>query len=104
MKAKDLILIALVCANVTLAAVALALYVGRSEPAAMANMSTRAGDYVLATGRVDTHREALLVIDVVAKRANLYVPEAGTTTAGTQFKLTGSRSLATDFAGAAPTR
>ncbi len=102
MKTKDLILIALVCANVTLAAVALALYVGRSEPAAMASTSTRAGDYLLVTGKVDTHREALLVIDIVAKRANLYVPEAGTTSAGTQFKLTSSRSLATDFAGVAP--
>ena len=97
MKAKDLILIALVCANVTLASVALALYVGKAEPAAIAATSTRAGDYVLVTGPISTAREALLVVDVVAKRANLYVPEAGTTASGTEFKLRSSRNLATDF-------
>lgn len=104
MKTKDLILIALICVNVTLASVALALYVGQSEPAAMAATATRAGDYVLVTGPIDANREALLVVDIVAKRANLYVPEAGVTKAGTKYKGTASVNLATDFAGAAPTR
>ncbi|KPK44210.1 MAG: hypothetical protein AMK72_12310 [Planctomycetes bacterium SM23_25] len=105
MKAKDLILIALICVNVTLASVELAVCLGRSEPAAAASISTRAGDYVLVTGAISSTREALLVIDVVAQRANLYVPEAGATAAGQQFKLASSRNLVNDFsAGARPTR
>lgn len=107
MKAKDLILVALVCANVTLASVAAAVYLGQSEPAAMAGTSMRYGDYLLVTGSVTTSREALLVIDVLAKRANLYVPDAGAGKEGPEFKLTCSRNLATDFSGGAavkPTR
>jgi hypothetical protein len=98
MKTKDLILIALVCANVTLAAVGLALWVAKSEPAAMAEVTTRGGDYVMATSKLTASREGLLVIDVVAKRANLYVPKAAMGAGGTQWDLTSSRSLATDFA------
>jgi hypothetical protein len=101
MKAKDLILIALVCANVTLAAVGLTLLLARSEPAATAAMSTRGGDYVMITTPVNSNREALMVIDVVAKRANLYVPRAGAGVAGTQWDMTASRSLAGDFAAGA---
>lgn len=104
MKAKDLILMALICVNVTLASVTLALTVGRSEPAAVANTSTRAGDYIMVTGPIDNNREALLIIDVVAKRANLYIPEAGAGAAGQQFKLASTRNLATDFSGVARTR
>jgi len=105
MHAKDFMLISLICVNVTLASVALALYVGQSEPAAMANTSTRAGDYVMVTGPISTTREALLVIDVVAKRANVYVPEAGAKAGGTQFKLADSRYLPPDFgSGARRTR
>jgi len=101
MKVKDLILIALICVNVTLASVALTLHVGRSEPAAMANTSTRAGDYIMVTGPISDTREALLIIDVVAQRANLYVPEAGVGRGGTQFKLACSRYLPADFASSA---
>jgi hypothetical protein len=97
MKAKDLILIALVCANVTLAAVALAVYVGRAEPAAMAVDSDRHGDFIMATGPISSGREAVLVIDVVAKRANLYVPKAGAAS-NSKFELKSSRNLAVDFA------
>ncbi|HUU93538.1 MAG TPA: hypothetical protein VM238_20290 [Phycisphaerae bacterium] len=104
MKAKDLILIALLCVNVTLASVALALYVGRSEPAAVASTSTRAGDYIMVTGALDNNREGLLIIDIVAKRANLYIPEAGAGAAGQQFKLASTRNLATDFSGVPRTR
>lgn len=100
MKAKDLILIALVCANVTLAAVALSLYVGKAEPTAVAATSSRAGDYVMVTGAIANGREALLVVDVVARRANLYVPRAGAGPAGVKWDLTSSRSLAQDFPGA----
>jgi hypothetical protein len=99
MKTRDLILIALVCANVTLAAVALALYVGKSEPTAAAATSSRAGDYVMVTGPIANGREALLVIDVVARRANLYVPRAAVGPAGNKWDLTSSRSLAQDFPG-----
>lgn len=101
MKTKDLILVALVCANVTLAAVALALYVGKAESSAVAGVATRSGDYVLVTGNVANGREALLVIDVVAKRANLYVPKAGVGVGGQTWDLTGTRNLAQDF-GATP--
>jgi len=101
MKAKDLILIALVCANVTLAAVGLTLHLAKSEPAAMAATTSRAGDYIMVSSPVTSTREALLVIDVVAKRANLYVPRAGMGVAGTQWDLTSTRSLATDFSAGA---
>ena len=104
MKAKDLILMALICVNVTLASVALALYVGRSEPEAAANTSTRAGDYIMVTGAIDNNREGLLIIDVVAKRANLYIPEAGAGAGGQQFKLASTRNLAADFSGVPRTR
>jgi hypothetical protein len=97
MKAKDLILIALICANVSLAAVALSQYIAKSEPAAVAATSSRAGDYVMVSGPVSANREAVLVIDVIAKRANLYVPKAGTTVAGTAWDLTSSTNLVTDF-------
>jgi len=101
MKAKDLILIALVCANVTLASVALAIYVGKAESSAVAATTSRAGDYIMVTGAISNSREALLVIDVVAKRANLYTPRAGVTLPGQPgvggWDLTSSRNLATDF-------
>jgi hypothetical protein len=99
MKAKDLILIALICANVSLASVALVLSVAKSEPAAVAATSSRSGDYVMVSGPVSSTREGLLVIDVVAKRANLYLPKAGVgVSAGSAWERTSSRSLATDFA------
>jgi hypothetical protein len=101
MKTKDLILIALVCANVTLAAMALALYIAKAEPSAVAGVASRSGDYVLVTGNVANGREALLVIDVVAKRANLYTPKPGVGVAGHTWEMTSSRNLAQDF-GAAP--
>jgi hypothetical protein len=97
MKTTDIILIALVCVNVSLASTALALYVADAEPSATAATSMRYGDYVMVTGPIATGREAVLVIDVVAQRANLYVPAAGATARGVQFELRSSRSLATDF-------
>ena len=97
MKAKDLILIALICVNITLASVALVLWVGKSEPAAVAATSSRAGDYLMVSGLTQTGREALLVIDVVAKRACLYASR-GYGVTGPQWDLMSSRSLATDFA------
>jgi len=108
MKAKDLVLIALVCANVTLASVALAIYVGKAESTAVAATASRAGDYVMVTGAIDSEREALLVIDVVAKRANLYTPKGGVSVPGQSrvggWELTSSRNLVTDFSsgGAVP--
>lgn len=96
MKAKDLILIALVCANVTLASVALAVHLGRAEPAAMAMATDRSGDFVMASGPISTGRDALFVIDVVAKRANLYVPKAGAAGA-TKFEIKSTRDLGRDF-------
>ena len=108
MKAKDLILIALVCANVTLASVALAIYVGKAESTAVAANTSRAGDYLMVTGALSNSRDALLVIDVVAKRANLYTPKAGVVVPGQPgvggWELTSSRNLATDFSagGAVP--
>jgi hypothetical protein len=99
MKTKDLILIALVCANVTLAAVALALYVGKAEPSAVAATESRSGDYIMVTGPVSSTREGVLVIDVIAKRANLYMPKsAAGVSAGSQWERTSSRNLASDFA------
>jgi recombinational DNA repair protein RecR len=98
MKAKDLILIALLCANVTLAAVALSLYVSKSESAAVAACTTRAGDYVIASGPISTGKEAMLVIDVVAKQANLYCTKAAAgAPVGGAWELTDQRSLAADF-------
>ena len=101
MKTKDLILVALVCVNATLAALALGLYLGRAEPAALAAAESRAGDYVMASGPISSSREAILIVDTVAKRANLYAPKAGTTAAGTSWELQDSRNLAVDFAGGA---
>jgi len=97
MKVKDLILIALVCANMTLAAVGLTLYLAKAEPAAAAATTSRAGDYVMVSGPITNSREALMVIDVVTRHVNLYVPRAGMGVAGTQWDLTSSRSLATDI-------
>jgi len=97
MTTKDIILIALVCVNVSLASTALVLYVADAEPVAQAAMSNRAGDYIMVTGPVTTGREALLIVDVVAKRANLYVPAAGATAKGVEFELKSSRNLAADF-------
>jgi len=101
MKVKDLILIALICVNATLATVAATSWLARAEPRAVAFSETRAGDYIMVSGPITTSREALLVIDVVAKRANLYVPQAATTKTGTAWELTTSRNLATDFASGA---
>jgi hypothetical protein len=100
MKTKDLILVALICANVTLASVALALWVGKAEPSAMASSSSssRAGDYVMITGPITNSRDGLLVIDVVAKKANFYAPKAGAAGAAS-WELTTSRPLASDFLG-----
>jgi hypothetical protein len=100
MKLKDLILIGLVCANITLAAVAVTIHVGRAESAAIAANTSRSGDYVMVSGPMMTAREGILVIDIVAKRANLYMPKAaaGATATGV-WELTSSRNLAQDFAG-----
>jgi hypothetical protein len=101
MKAKDLILIGLICANVALATSALTLYLGRAEPNAVAAASSRAGDYVMVSGPISSSREAIMVIDVVAKRANLYVPKPGAGgAAGTLWEVTSTRNLAVDFSGA----
>jgi hypothetical protein len=51
----------------------------------------------MVTGAISTSRDALLVIDVVAKRANLYTPKAGTTAAGSGWELVDSRNLAADI-------
>jgi hypothetical protein len=98
MKFKELLLVALVCANVTLAAVALTLYAAKSEPTAMAATGSRSGDYVMVSGPISTGREGVLVIDVVAKKANLYVPKAAAGAAGGAWALSAQRNLATDFA------
>jgi hypothetical protein len=101
MKTKDLILIALVCANITLGAVALVVHVGKAESAAVAATTSRSGDYVIVTGSVSQKPEGVLVIDVVAKRANLYMPmpkTAGAATTAT-WDLVSTRNLAQDFAG-----
>ena len=97
MKTKDLILVALVCVNATLGALALGLYVGKAEPTALAAAESRAGDYVMASGPISSSREALLIVDTVAKRANLYAPKVGTTPAGAGWELLDSRNLAADF-------
>jgi len=97
MTTKDIILVALVCVNVSLACTALVLYAADAEPVAQAATSNRAGDYIMVTGPVSQGREAVLIVDVVAQRANLYVPAAGATAKGVEFELKSSRSLATDF-------
>ena len=99
MKTKDLILIALVCANIVLSALAAGLYLGRAESAAWAASQCRAGDYVMVTGSISTSREGVLLIDTVAKRANFYAPKAGTTATGATWELLDSHNLATDFSG-----
>ena len=100
MKTKDLILIALVCANMTLAAVAVVIHVGKAESAAVAATASRSGDYVMVSGPVSSSREGILVIDVVARRANLYMPKAvAGASAGIGWELMSSRNLAQDFAG-----
>ena len=97
MKTKDIILIALICANAALAATALALYVGKAEPSALAaSTSSRAGDYVMVTGPISNARDGLLVIDVVAKRANFYAPKAGAV-GSRAWELTTPIDLAADF-------
>ncbi len=97
MQAKDIILIALVCVNVSLAATALVLYAADAEPTATAANSMRYGDYLMVTGPVAQGREAILIVDVVAQRANLYVPAAGATAQGVEFQLKSTRNLAVDF-------
>lgn len=92
MKTKDLILIALVCANITLAALAVAIHVGKADSAAIAATSSRAGDYVMVSGPIAGGYEGLLVIDVVAKQANFYVPKAGS-----GWEKTSYRNLTQDF-------
>ena len=98
MKTKDLILVALVCVNATLAALALGFYLGRAEPAALASTASHAGDYTMASGAISSSREAILIVDTVAKRANLYAPKVGTTAAGSGWELLDTRNLAADFA------
>jgi len=99
MKTKDLILIALVCVNFTLAALAVGLHLGRAENTALAMTSSRSGDYVMVTGPISTSREAILVIDSVAKQANLYLVKAGMTAAGSEWELVDKRNLTADFVG-----
>jgi len=97
MKLKDLILIALLCANITLAAVVVTVYVAKAEPQAMAATATHAGDYVMVTGGVTGNHEGVLIIDVVAKQANLYIPKIAAGQGGVAWTLTSSRSLTADF-------
>jgi len=101
MKTSDILLIALICANVCLATMAFALYVRDAEPSATAANAMRYGDYLMVTGKVSDTREAILIIDVVARRANIYVPKAGVRPGGQEFELKDSRNLAQDF-GARP--
>jgi hypothetical protein len=97
MKAKDLILIALVCANITLGAMAVAIHASKAESAAIAANSSRAGDYIMVSGPISSSREGLLVIDVVAKRANFYVPKPTAGSSVPTWERTSSRNLAVDF-------
>jgi hypothetical protein len=99
MKIKDIILVGLVAANLALAAAAGALALARAERPALAGAESRAGDYVMVTGHVTSSREALLVIDTVAQRANLYVPKAAASATGTKWELVATRNLAADFHG-----
>ena len=97
MKFKDMILIALICANVALASAGLTVYLARSEPMAVAAVSSRAGDYVITTGQVGSSREGVLVIDVVSKRSLMYVVKGGVTPAGFTWELMSNRDLRADF-------
>jgi len=97
MKATDILIIALICVNVSLASVAAILYVGGAEPAATAATSMRFGDYLMVTGPITTGREAVLIVDVAAQRANLYVPTAGKGAGGHTFEFKSTRDLAADF-------
>jgi hypothetical protein len=98
MKLKDLILVGLICVNVVLAALAVGFYVGKVESTAYATSESRGGDYIMVTGPITNSRDALLVIDVVAQRANLYIPKvaSGPATAG-RWDLADSHSLVSDF-------
>ncbi len=108
MKLKDLILIALVCVNATLAALAVGMWMGKAETAAYAATSeSRVGDYIMISGPVTSSRDALLIIDVVAKRVNLYMAKAASGGVGGRWELADSRILPNDFGvgglgGAAP--
>lgn len=98
MKAKDLILIALVCVNATLAALAIGMWMGKAETAAYAdNSESRVGDYIMISGPVTSSRDALLIIDVVAKRVNLYMAKAASGGVGGRWELADSRTLPNDF-------
>jgi hypothetical protein len=102
MKTKHLIIVLLVCANVVLGALAAGLYLGRAETAAVAQSNSRGGDYLMASGPISSTRDAILIIDTVASRANLYVPKAGIKATGVQWELVDSRNLAMDFGRGAP--
>jgi hypothetical protein len=98
MKTKDMILVALLVANLALGAVALGAYASKAESSAVASSTTsRAGDYVMVTGTLTGSRDTVLVIDVVAKRANLYASSAGAGPGGNTWELASSRNLAADF-------
>lgn len=97
MKAKHTIVMLLVCLNVVLVVLAAGLCLGRAETAAVAQSNSRGGDYLMASGLISSNRDAILIIDTVASRANLYVPKAGVRATGTQWELTDSRNLAMDF-------
>ncbi len=97
MHTKDILLIALLCVNVSLAAIAGALLAVDGQQQAHAAVQSRAGDYIMVTGNVTSSREALLVIDQIARRANVYVPEAGTGAGGIRWQLAATRPLDTDF-------
>ena len=97
MKTKRLIVVLLVCANVVLGALAAGLCLGRAETAAVAQSNSRGGDYLLASGPISSTRDAILIIDTVSSRANLYVPKVGASATGAQWELTDSRNLAMDF-------
>ena len=97
MKTKDIVVVALVCANMVLAALAAGLYLGQAETAAIAQSNSRGGDYLMASGPVSGARDGLFVIDTVSAQANLYVPKAGAGAAGARWELVDVRNLATDF-------
>ena len=99
MKLKDLILMALVCVNVMLAAMAVGFHFSKAESTAYAMSESRAGDYVMVTGALQGNRDALMVIDVVAQRANLYIAKAAVGASGaSRWDLADSRNLLADFA------
>ncbi len=97
MKTRDMILVALIATNAALAAVAGAYLLAQAETPAFAESQSRAGDYVIVTGPISSSREGMLVIDVVAQRANFYAPKPGTTGGGTQWELLAVRRLKEDF-------